>query len=236
LSRIIDNFPLQNTVYDSNNGVLTYGEIAGHEEKQEKQEENVNQNPFTMKEERIEQRFLSYDNRLTSRQSHNLSRFLATDKEQIKESDYIDIGELLHEIMSHLITGEELERELARKQMEGLIATTEERNKISRLIRNALSHDNAKEWFSGKYNVINECSILHRDGDQKISRPDRVMINGNKAIVVDFKYARERDKHMKQVEEYMQKLRLMGFKEVEGYLWYLYSNRIIPVHPTHEEQ
>ena len=236
LSRIIDNFPLQNTVYDSNNGVLTYGEIAGHEEKQEKQEESVNQNPFTMEEKRIEQRFLSYDNRLTSRQSHNLSRFLATDKEQIKESDYIDIGELLHEIMSHLITGEELERELARKQMEGLIATTEERNKISRLIRNALSHDNAKEWFSGKYTVINECSILHRDGEQKISRPDRVMIKDDKAIVVDFKFARERDKYKTQVEEYMQKLRLMGFKEVEGYLWYLYSNRIIPVHPTHEEQ
>ena len=58
-------------------------------------------------------------------------------------------------------------------------------------------------------------------------RPDRVMSDGERFIVVDFKFARERDEHHEQVQGYINRLHEMGHPHVEGYLWYVYENRIV---------
>ena len=186
------------------------------EQKEKKKEEN--KNPFSMKSDEKEQPFVSYENRLMSRQSNNLARFLATSEQELQDTEYMDIGELLHEIMSHLITGEELEQELQRKQMQGLIASNKAREKISRLIKRALDNPIAADWFSGRYKIFNECNMLYRDGKQRVCRPDRVMIDDNSAIVVDFKFARPTDKHKEQVQNYMENLIQMGYSNVKGYL------------------
>ena len=47
------------------------------------------------------------------------------------------------------------------------------------------------------------------------------------AIVVDFKFGREREEHLHQVREYMDLLRKMGYPRVEGHIWYVYTNKII---------
>ena len=57
-------------------------------------------------------------------------------------------------------------------------------------------------------------------------RPDRVMTDGQRTIVVDFKFGHPRDEYLFQVREYMQLLADMGHHNVEGYLWYVYSNKI----------
>ena len=82
--------------------------------------------------------------------------------------------------------------------------------------------------------MFNECSILYRSDDGTVSRirPDRVMSDGKHVIIVDFKFARERDEHHKQVRGYMQQLHQMGKTEVKGYLWYVYENRISEVSTT----
>ena len=132
-------------------------------------------------------------------------------------------------VSNSLITGEELEQELIKKQMQGLIASDKAREKISRLIRKALEHPLAKDWFGGRYRIFNERNILYSDGKQRVCRPDRVMIEGSTAIVVDFKFAAPRDKHKEQVRNYMENLLQMGYTDVKGYLWYIYKNHIEPV-------
>ncbi|MBR2637942.1 MAG: UvrD-helicase domain-containing protein [Bacteroidaceae bacterium] len=231
LGHIIEDLPLQGAYYDREEGVLTYGSIVSHENKATSEKEM--ENPYTRRPVIVEQPFITYENRLTSRQSHNLARFLANEISETEDTEYLDRGELLHEIMSKLITGEELEKELVKKEMEGIIATEKERNSIKKLITNAISHPQAQDWFSGRYTVLNECSIVNGNGQQKICRPDRVMIDGEKAIVVDFKFARPREIYIQQVSEYMNNLSLMGYKDVEGYIWYIYNNRIEPVKNSH---
>jgi hypothetical protein len=44
---------------------------------------------------------------------------------------------------------------------------------------------------------------------------------------VDFKFGKPIEEHLKQVREYMDLLMQMGHKQVKGYLWYVYTNRII---------
>ena len=167
---------------------------------------------------------------MTSRQSHNLTRFLAQSTQAIKENEYMDIGELMHEIMSHLTTGKELSQELDKKQMEGLIASDKEKASIKKLIEKALSNPQAQEWFSGKYELFNERSILYKRNERHhVFRPDRVMVSTDETIVVDFKFAKPLPTHTQQVKDYISCLSLMGYRNIKGYLWYVYKNNIVEV-------
>ena len=55
------------------------------------------------------------------------------------------------------------------------------------------------------------------------------MRDGDRYIVVDFKFARPHSDHTKQVESYIELLHQMGHTLVEGYVWYGYDNKIIKV-------
>jgi hypothetical protein len=85
------------------------------------------------------------------------------------------------------------------------------------------------EWYDEKWTLFNECTILNVDPKTGVvyeRRPDRVMTDGKEMIVVDFKFGRKRDEYKDQVREYMQLLLSMGYHNVRGYLWYVYSNII----------
>ena len=110
--------------------------------------------------------------------------------------------------------------------IEGLIASSNQFNSIKRLIESKISQPQVAEWFSGKYKLYNECSILVSDGKETTRRPDRVMITDDKAIVVDYKFGKENNEYNKQVKRYMDLLADMGYKNVKGYLWYVYKNKI----------
>lgn len=62
----------------------------------------------------------------------------------------------------------------------------------------------------------------HRPRRGSTRRPDRVMIRGTRAVVVDYKFgSREPGRYRRQVGEYLGLLRQMGYTECEGYLWYV---------------
>ena len=52
------------------------------------------------------------------------------------------------------------------------------------------------------------------------------MKSGEEMIVVDFKFAKKRDEYHEQVKEYISLLQSMGYKNVKGYLWYVFNNDI----------
>ena len=57
---------------------------------------------------------------------------------------------------------------------------------------------------------------------QRMEYPDRVMIRGTRAVVVDYKFgSRDPGRYRRQVGEYLGLLRQMGYTQCEGYLWYV---------------
>jgi hypothetical protein len=52
------------------------------------------------------------------------------------------------------------------------------------------------------------------------------MTDGKQIIVVDFKFGHSRPEYQKQVHDYMILLRDMGYRNIKGYLWFVYSNNI----------
>ena len=215
---------LKGSCYDKEKGIFTFGEIVGRKEKKTETEEKCD-NPFEVEPEVIKQPFTFFDSKITFQQSNELERFLAKEKDDKKQYDYIEEGKLLHLVMSGIESTDDITATLERITMEGLISSEKEYKKIKGLVERALSNPMVTEWFNGTYRLYNECTILG-DRKKKSRRPDRVMIKGNQAIVVDYKFGRESDDYIIQVQEYMELLCSMGYTDVKGYIWYVYKNYI----------
>ena len=135
-------------------------------------------------------------------------------------------GKMLHAIMENVIIKNDLESAIRSKKEEGKL-TLKEADQIEHQLTTALNDLRVKKWFSGEFTILNEADILLPNGH--IKRPDRVMLDADKAIVVDYKFGHEEDnlQHQKQVKSYMDLIKQMGIDHVEGYLWYVLENDII---------
>ena len=102
------------------------------------------------------------------------------------------------------------------------------REKLTNMLHKRLEGEMAKNWFSERWKLFNECSILqlNSQGEMQERRPDRVMTDGKETHVVDFKFGSPKPAYKEQVREYMELLRQMGMPQVKGWLWYVYSNKI----------
>ncbi len=84
-----------------------------------------------------------------------------------------------------------------------------------------------KLWFDGSYRVLNERSILT---GTELKRPDRIMLNDEEVIVVDYKSGEmELDKYHYQVRTYVNELKRCGYPNVSGYIWYTQTNKRVKV-------
>ena len=227
VSKLLNNVVQNLTTLDNSQfcgNVFTFGKIVGYEPKSESRKEN--DNPFEKQPALLHQPFVQYKNRITFKQSRELTRFLSNDNEEKKQQRYIAEGELLHLVMSRIEKTCDIERALEQLTIEGLIATVKQYDSIKKLIERRLSNPQVSDWFNGSYKLYNECTILTADDEKMNRRPDRVMIRGNNAVVVDYKFAKENTKHEEQVQLYMRLLKRMGYANVKGYLWYVYTDNI----------
>lgn len=186
-------------------------------------------NPFEVSPLPIEVTMHSEQLQVKFRQSNQSKQYIPDFKDD--NSQYMEQGLLLHEVLSRMHTIADAPRAIEQLVREGHIATTARRKEVERILYHALQLPQAAEWFSGDYELFNECSIIYNrpDGYVEQIRPDRVMKRGDRLIVVDFKFARPTIHHEEQVRRYMQSLHKMGHSHVEGYVWYGYDNRVVPV-------
>ena len=150
-----------------------------------------------------------------------------------QQEAYIQAGNVLHEVFSTIRTTADINQALQRLEQEGIIYDRHlTRPRLEDMIRRRLSDPRVADWFSDRWTLFNECSILTIDaetGRAQSRRPDRVMTDGQETIVVDFKFGRQESEHQTQVRQYVELLRQMGYQRVQGFLWYVYSNKIVTV-------
>jgi ATP-dependent helicase/nuclease subunit A len=150
--------------------------------------------------------------------------FESAEKKEIRSK--INYGLIMHDILSRVIHKNQLESALKRSIIEGSINQNDKKSlqdKIERLWDNPVIDD----WFSGNWQVKTEVPVLPKTGD--LYRLDRVMIKGDVAIVVDYKTGSPTNTDKEQVYTYIQLLRDMGYKEVEGYLLLIEKNELLKV-------
>lgn len=187
----------------------------------------------------------SYDAHVEFRQSQAASKFIRLAGEEFEtipqtedeagqpidrqQMSYIEKGKLLHFVFSEIETENDVQRVLDTLQEQGLFERPAQRREAERLVQRGLQQNRVKEWFSGRYRLFNECNILTRDPETDafcVRRPDRVMMNQDRIIVVDFKFGKPNPDYQNQVREYMDILHSMHpDKHIEGWLWYVYSGK-----------
>jgi len=209
--------------------MFEYGELATLNPTKNKQietEQNIflqNLQPLTLTIETGKHRAIEF-------KQSNQSRLFAANEEEQQQTNYILLGSILHNIFSTIKTKDDVESALKRLELDGVIYDkylTKEH--IEELIHKRIESPLVAKWYDKKWTLFNECNILYRDPNTGAAckrRPDRVMTDGKEMIVIDFKFGRPRDEYKEQVGEYMNLLTAMGYPNVKGYLWYVYSNKI----------
>ena len=188
-------------------------------------------NPFLQTTTPVRVNIETFDNPVTFRQSNRSKDFIteqadASDVQQQRQ--YIQTGSILHQIFSTIRTSADIEGALKQLQLEGILYDEEvTAEKITSMLHKRLNNKRVADWFSDRWTLFNECTILTVEQGEVIERrPDRVMTDGKEWVVVDFKFGSPKDEYHDQVREYMQLLADMGHTNIKGYLWFVYSNRI----------
>ena len=215
---------------------FTYGTLAVSSRQHaacEKKSANVFLQPVTTESVTM----ASYSMKTEFRQSNKSRDFIEGDDES-SELSYIKIGSVLHDVFSTIHTTADIEPALQQMQQDGVLYDDDvTRERLLSMLHKRLESKIVKDWFSDRWKLFNECSILQEDdnGNVIVRRPDRVMTDGHETHVVDFKFGSTNAEYHDQVREYMQLLSEMGMPNVCGWLWYVYSNRIEKVSMNSEK-
>ena len=129
-----------------------------------------------------------------------------------------DEGILLHEVMERAESVEDITRAVEQLVIDGFISQ-KRAEEITAQVEKIFENATVREWFGSSWqSVRNECDIIAPGVG--IKRPDRVMIDGERAVVVDYKFGERSNTYHKQITLYCTLLEQMGYK-AEGYLWYV---------------
>lgn len=142
------------------------------------------------------------------------------------QAERINRGNVMHQVFEKIITRKDIGPVLYQMVSSGILTQSEAdelKEKIGLLLQEAPYAD----WFDEKWKVLNERDIL-RSGESR-HRPDRVMLKGDKAVVIDYKTGEKSDKDVRQMKGYLDDLRKMGYSSCKGNIWYLHKNEIVRV-------
>ena len=188
-------------------------------------------NVFKADVAKVKLRFKSYASNVEFRQSNDSQEFVKSDDD--KQTSYIKTGNLMHSIFANIKTTADIDKVIKDYAERGLLSSTDiSASQLRQMIDRRLQNTLAASWFEPGWQIYNECTILSHDpvsGKMKENRPDRVLMRDGHVVVIDFKFGSKKEQHITQVGLYMSLLRQMEWKDVCGYLWYFYTNDIVPV-------
>ena len=213
--------------------LFSYGELEIVETKAKKKSDNI----FTPEVENMNVDMATFSNKVEFKQSNKSRDFVADDDENTDDDDrkqlsYIKTGKILHYLFSTINTTDDIDTSLAQLEMDGLIEESDTNIKRLRdMLHKRFSNRQVADWFSSRWTLFNECTILDYDAATdtvREHRPDRVMKDEKtgEVVIVDFKFGSPRPEYVEQVNRYKALTQNMGYTNVKGYLWFVYSNRI----------
>ena len=131
----------------------------------------------------------------------------------------IDYGELIHEMMSHIKTVEDVESVVQHYTISGEL-NDDESERITKLIRDIVTHKRVKKYFSNEIVVYNEREIIGLD--HQLIIPDRLVMDKNRNVaIIDYKTGVTKPSHQKQLESYANVLQSLNCSVQKKILIYI---------------
>lgn len=138
----------------------------------------------------------------------------------------ITLGKLVHQVLSEIDTLDQVPQKLRRLFEDGMISR-ESLSELERKINVLVAKTNLSELFLGGRTIRTETDILLPGG--RFIRPDRVITDGVKATIVDYKTGKKRESDVEQVNNYAEILSKMGYRDIKKYLVYIGEEELVEV-------
>ena len=230
-------------------GVITQyeqGAIVPTQPKKEEKEKNVMECDY----DPLPVSFASHPSVAKFRQSYDSDLFITEEsldphiQQHTERIRLISLGNLYHSIFQYIRTIDDIPHTIQMLKSKGCFGTLldaeEAQEAVTAMIRGISTEH--PEWFSADWQVLNERAILFLEHQMMTTkRPDRVVVKGNQAIIIDYKTAqgavkRKADgtlvppaENKQQIEEYKRLLSEIGYTDVQAFLWYILDQVIVPV-------
>ncbi len=137
-----------------------------------------------------------------------------------------DYGNIVHTALSKVKVLEDVDASLKSMCAEGMI-TREESESLKIILENILGLPSLSPHFQKGLIIKNEAEIVTSGGE--LYRPDRVVLNGKNAVIIDYKTGEERKKHKEQIIGYSDLLGQMGYLVKERLLVYIEEEKVVAV-------
>lgn len=128
-------------------------------------------------------------------------------------------GIRIHQILSKIKTHEDIDKAVENAALEGLI-DKEDRYLLSKKIRDIIRHPEIVSYFEPGIRCKLEAELITHTGE--ILRPDRIVFDFNKTILIDYKTGKKNNTHyFKQLLKYESALLAMGYTNIKKLLVYI---------------
>ncbi|NAS12464.1 UvrD-helicase domain-containing protein [Poritiphilus flavus] len=130
----------------------------------------------------------------------------------------IQLGNLVHSIMEDIGSEEDVEQALKAHDLKGQIPPGQEEI-LRDTVRSIISHRQLRAFYNKNAEGRNEVEIITKNG--LILRPDRVVLQGNQASIIDYKTGIPKEAHHHQLKAYAEALEEMGFEIKNNIIVYI---------------
>lgn len=133
-------------------------------------------------------------------------------------------GNLLHEMLSKIKTKNDINEVLNQHLFKGEI-TLEEQKEFAIILNQVINHEQLSLYFEQNNLVFTEREILTLE--KQILIPDRLIFEGNKVTVIDYKTGKQEEKHRHQINTYAMALENLNFNVEKKLLVYITDEILI---------
>lgn len=159
-------------------------------------------------------------------QSLEMSKIAIAQRESLmwgsKQQEAIEYGNVIHEVLSAVRTGADIDLALAKALENGLV-TELQKETVRATLAAIVAHPGLEAFFSEGNRVLNEQTIIR--AQQGFIKPDRIVLApGNQVYLLDYKTGSHDPKHIRQVETYASAIEEMGYSVSKKALVYTGEN------------
>ena len=136
-------------------------------------------------------------------------------------------GIVLHDILSEVKTPADLENAVAAAVRDGRLDAAGGQKALALLQARLAAHP---DWFPETLDgveICNEVDLFDADGSEH--RPDRVILRGRQAVIVDYKFGQEKAAYCQQLRRYAKLWHELGYDVVGAYVWYVEDDKKVTV-------
>ena len=133
-------------------------------------------------------------------------------------------GVVLHDILSKVTNICNVESAVCNAVETGEVTSAEAIDILS-LLNDRVREGESRGWFPSEgARVLSEMDIVDVDG--QVYRPDRVVVQDDRVVIIDYKFGEHHDSYKRQMNKYADLWRRMGYSDVRAFLWYVHTGEV----------